>query len=139
MINKIKNILNINPKEKYTYKDTQKNNQNYNKDNNNNNEENMKYKENKKNVEFKYKNEINFEKFKKELIKEVKLNYFLYSQEEIDNILQIIESKIFIELMNRLDLKDIKEIKKDKSLLIEILNNELKKNEISQSQEDSIY
>ncbi len=139
MINKIKNILNTNPNKKYINKEAQKFNQNYNKDNNNNNEENMEYKENKKHVKFKYKNEINFEKFKKELIKEVKLNYFLYSQEEIDNILQIIESKIFIELMNRLDLKDIKEIKKDKSLLIEILNNELKKNEISQSQEDSIY
>ena len=88
------------------------------------NEDNKKHEEN---VEFKYKNQINFEKFKKELIKEVKLNYLLYSKEEIENILLVIKSKIFIVLMNRLDLKDIKELKKDKSLLIEILNNELKK------------
>ena len=42
-------------------------------------------------------------------------------------MLLFIKSKIFIVLMNGLELKDIKEIKNDKSLLIEMLNNEIKK------------
>ena len=77
---------------------------------------------------FKFKNEIDLDKFRKELINEIKKRfYLLYSKEEINNMLLFIKSKIFIVLMNGLELKDIKEIKNDKSLLIEMLNNEIKK------------
>ena len=77
---------------------------------------------------FKFKNEIDLDKFKKELINEIKKRfYLLYSKEEINNMLLFIKSKIFIVLMNGLELKDIIEIKNDKSLLIEMLNNEIKK------------
>ena len=77
---------------------------------------------------FKFKNEIDLDKFRKELINEIKKRfYLLYSKEEINNMLLFIKSKIFIILMNGLELKDIKEIKNDKSLLIEMLNNEIKK------------
>ena len=38
----------------------------------------------------------------------------------------IVKSEIFLGIMNGLELADIKVLKKDKSLLIEILNNEIK-------------
>ena len=39
----------------------------------------------------------------------------------------VVKSKYFFILLNELDLKDINEIKEDKTLLIEILNKEIKK------------
>jgi hypothetical protein len=77
---------------------------------------------------FKFKNEIDLDKFRKELINEIKKRfYLLYSKEEINNMLLFIKSKIIIVLINGLELNDIKEIKNDSSLLIEMLNNEIKK------------
>ena len=93
----------------------------------NNIDENKSFEISNKNVEFKYKNEIDFKKFKEEIINEINLSKYLYSQEEIDSMILVVKSKYFFILLNELDLKDINEIKEDKTLLIEILNKEIKK------------
>ena len=118
--NKIKNILKLQSDRNFIF-----NNKNDNSENNI--DENKSFEISNKNVEFKYKNEIDFKKFKEEIINEVNLSKYLYSQEEIDNMILVVKSKYFFILLNELDLKDINEIKEDKTLLIEILNKEIKK------------
>ena len=127
--NKIKNILKLQSDRNFIF-----NNKNDNSENNI--DENKSFEISNKNVEFKYKNEIDFEKFKEEIINEINLSYLLYSQEEIDSMVLVVKSKIFLALLNELDLKYIKEINKDKTLLLEILNKEIKKIKQEQSNEE---
>ena len=79
-----------------------------------------------KKIEFKYKSIINFENFKNEIINEINKSSSLYSPDKVDKMILIVKSEIFLGIMNGLELADIKVLKKDKSLLIEILNNEIK-------------
>ena len=128
--NKIKNILNIKSNKNFL--------NNYQDDNSesNNIDENISFEISDINYDFKYKNEFDFEKFKEEIISEINLSYLLYSQEEIESMVLVVKSKIFLALLNELDLKYIKEIKKDKTLLLEILNKEIKKIKQEQSKEE---
>ena len=133
--NKLKKILNERSNKNYLSNGQKKFGQTNNKEKYNN-EEDISSEDNKEKVEFRYKKAINLKKFKKDIINEINLNYPLYSQDEINDMILIINSKIFIALMNRLDLKEIKDLEKDKSLLIEILNNEIKKSKEAQLKEE---
>ena len=79
------------------------------------------------NIDFKYRNKFDIKKFRDDLIKEVNYSYMIYSKEEIENIILLIKSPIFIQMMNILDFKDIKNLEKDHRLMIELLKNEIKK------------
>ena len=127
---KIKNILNIKSNKNFLNNNQDDNSENDNID------ENISFEISDINYEFKYKNEIDFEKFKEEIINEINLSYLLYSQEEIESMVLVVKSKIFLALLNELDLKYIKEINKDKTLLLEILNKEIKKIKQEQSNEE---
>ena len=81
---------------------------------------------------FKYKNKFDLTKFKNNLIEEINYSYMIYSQDEIDNMILLIKSPIFIQMLNALELKDIKELEKDNSLMIELLKKEIKRIEQSQ-------
>ena len=80
-----------------------------------------------KKVEFRYNKEFNLEKFRKELLNEIHISYMIYSQDEIDDMELVVKSDLFVNIMNGLDLKDIKEFKNNKPIFMEILNNEIKR------------
>ena len=49
----------------------------------------------------------------KELLNEIHISYMIYSQDEIDDMELVVKSDFFVNIMNELDLKDIKEFKKN--------------------------
>lgn len=92
------------------------------------------------NIDFKYRDKFDLNKFCKDLIEETNNSYMLYSKEEIDNIILLIKSPIFIRMLNILELKDIKELDNDHPLMIELLKNEIKRIErihIIENKEDN--
>ena len=122
---KIQKVINVKSNKNYIYNNYI---QNVSEESNNSDEFSSRYDEkNNKRLEFKYKNEINLEKFKKELIKEINLSCLLYSKDEINSMKLVIKSNIFTSILNNMEYTDIKNIIKDKTLLLEILNNEIKK------------
>lgn len=133
--NKIQKIMNLKSNKKYIYNGSHNYNSNNQKENDNN-DKSINYETNIKNGEFKYKDKLNLSKFRQEIINEINLRHSLYSKDEIADMILIIKSEIFITLMNELDLKEIKELKKDKSLLIEMLINEIKRIKAEKSKEE---
>ena len=79
------------------------------------------------NINFKYRDKFDLNKFREDLIEETSNSYMLYSKEEMDNIILLIKSPIFIRMLNILELKDIKELDNDHPLMIELLKNEIKR------------
>ena len=79
------------------------------------------------NINFKYRDKFDLNKFREDLIEETSNSYMLYSKEEMDNIILLIKSPIFIRMMNILELEDIKELDNDHPLMIELLKNEIKR------------
>ena len=123
--NKIKKVMNVKSNKNYIYNNYIQNISD--ESNSNSNELINKYEAKNKRLEFKYENEMNLDRFKNELINEMNLSYLLYSKDEINSMKLIIESNIFTSILNQMEYKDIKIFIKDKTLLLEILNNEIKK------------
>ena len=76
---------------------------------------------------FKYENKFDIEKFRSDLIEELNSNFIQYSEEEIDNISFLIESPLFVQMMNSLNFDDILDLDEDHTLLFELLKNEIKR------------
>ena len=88
--------------------------------------------EEKENIDFKYRREFNFKKFRNDLIEELNYSYMMYSKDEIDNIILLIKSPLFVKMMNCLDLEDIQDLDKEHTMLFELLKKELKRIETKQ-------
>ena len=56
----------------------------------------------------------------------------IYSQDDINNMVLLVKSPLFVQMMNSLELSNIIELEKDNSLLIELLIKELKRIEKTQ-------
>lgn len=78
------------------------------------------------NIDFKYSKKFNLKEFKNNLIEEINNSYMIYSNDDIDNMILLVQSPIFIQMMNSLAFEDIKELEKDLPLMIELLKNEIK-------------
>ena len=87
--------------------------------------------ENNENNNFKYRKKFNLKEFRNDLIEELTYSYMIYSQDEIDNIILLIKSPIFVQMMNNLELEKIKDLNDDHTLLFELLKKELKRIEKS--------
>ena len=87
--------------------------------------------EDNENIDFKYRNQFNLKVFRNDLIEELTYSYMIYSQDEIDNIILLIKSPIFVQMMNNLELAKIKDLDDDHTLLFELLKKELKRIEKS--------
>ena len=96
-----------------------------NSSNSSNNEEESYEEEPNKNINFRFRKKFNLQKFKKNLIEEINNSYMMYSNDDIDNMILLVQSPIFIEMMNSLEIEEIKELEKDLPLTIELLKNEI--------------
>ena len=78
------------------------------------------------NIDFKYSKKFNLKEFKNKLIEEINNSYMMYSNDEIDNMILLVQSPIFVEMMNSIEFEDIKELENDLPLMIELLKKEIK-------------
>ena len=86
---------------------------------------------------FKFENKFDLEKFRGILIEDLISNYYdEYPEEDIDNMKFLIESPMFVQLLNSLNFDDILDLDRDHSLLFELLQNEIKKIEGYQYQQN---
>ena len=59
---------------------------------------------------FKYDEEYNLDNIKNKVIQYIEQNYMIYSQEEIEILIKIIKSNIFINTLNQFSLNEIKDL-----------------------------
>ena len=88
--------------------------------------------EDNENMDFKYRREFNLQKFKNNLVEELNDCFMIYSKDEIDNIIMLINSPVFVQMMNSLELQSIKDLDNDHPMLFELLKKELKRVEKKQ-------
>lgn len=100
--------------------------------NNSSEDEESKDESDNENIDFKYRNQFDFKKFRNKLIEEINYSYMIYSQDDINNMVLLVKSPLFVQMMNSLELSNIIELEKDNSLLIELLIKELKRIEKTQ-------
>ena len=84
------------------------------------------------NIDFKYRNQFDFKKFRNKLIEDINYSYMIYSQDDISNMILLVKSPLFVQMMNSLQLSSILELEKDNSILIELLIKEIKRIEKTQ-------
>jgi len=100
--------------------------------NNSSEEEESKDESDNDNIDFKYRNEFDFKKFRNKLIEDINYSYMIYSQDDINNMILLVKSTLFVQIMNSMSLNSILELEKDNSLLIELLIKEIKRIEKTQ-------
>ena len=76
---------------------------------------------------FKYDEEFNLDNFKNKVIQFIQQNYMFYSQEEIEILIKIINSNIFLITLNQLSLNEIKELNKEPEIIANLFYEQLKK------------
>ena len=100
--------------------------------NNSSEDEESKDESDNENIDFKYRNQFDFKKFRNKLIEDINYSYMIYSQDDINNMILLVKSPLFVQMMNSLQLSNILELEKDNSLLIELLIKEIKRIEKTQ-------
>jgi hypothetical protein len=76
---------------------------------------------------FKYDEEFNLDNFKNKVIQFIQQNYMFYSQEEIEILIKIVNSNIFLITLNQLSLNEIKELNKEPEIIANLFYEQLKK------------
>ena len=101
---------------------------NYNKNSseNDSNSENTSSSGENTNVEFKYEGIYDIQSLREKIIENSKEYIIYYSEEEIQKFVEIVNSNLFIQIINCLELKDIKRIEKMPEMLIEMLLKEIR-------------
>lgn len=100
--------------------------------NNSSEDEESKDESDNENIDFKYRNQFDFKTFRNKLIEDINYSYMIYSQDDISNMVLLVKSPLFVQMMNSLQLSSILELEKDNSLLIELLIKEIKRIEKTQ-------
>lgn len=86
------------------------------------NNEDEEYKDEENKVTFKYSKSYNINALKIIIVKKANGSYLEYSQERIDKIINMVNSGLFIEILNCMKLQDIKELENMPEVVITILN-----------------
>ncbi len=75
---------------------------------------------------FKYDEEYNLDNFRNKVIQYIEQNYMIYSQEEIELLIKIIKSNIFINTLNQLSLNEIKDLENQPEIISNLFYEQIK-------------